>query len=299
MKLVGMCCARNEEWCIGVSLRVMLMFCDSVVVLVHASTDRTLEIVQEISSENKGRVIVGTDDNPVWAEMEHREKMLQVARADGATHLWIGDCDEIISANLLDYDVRPDGTLSNIIHRAVENLKPREMLTLPGYNLRGSLDKFHSNGIWGNRWFSTAFMDDSKAHYGGDKFHSREPAGVNWMQSAPIMQRVGGIVHLWGLNERRQRAHHANYKVHEALRWPNKPIADIERMYNWWRSPADCGESQPWTYATVPDAWLAPYAPLMKYLHPEDEPWEEQAVRNAVAEHGAERFRGLDLFGVA
>lgn len=97
------------------------------------------------------------------------------------------------------------------------------------------------------------------------------------------------------------------YKVTERLRWPNKPIIQIEQTYNLWRSPEDAeamhpGQQdwgKPWTFADVPAAWLDPYAHLMPYLDIDAVPYQEQAVRDAVAKHGAEMFKGLDLFGIA
>lgn len=303
MRLVGMCCARNEEWCIGLSLRAMLMFCDSVVVLVHASRDRTLEIVQEISSENKGRVILGTDDSPVWAEMEHREKMLQVARADGATHLWIGDSDEIITGNLL-----PSANLHT--HMSEPNIRAwisirsnaqqrSEILQLPGYNLRGSLNRYHANGIWGNRWFSTAFKDSPDLGWAGDRFHQREPGPRRLFEYQPIKQGEGGIMHLWGANERRLRAKHRAYRIQERLRWPQKPAAEIERMYSWATDGdpgnAAFGTPDTWTYADVPYSWWRPYESLMAYLDLPQIPWQEAWCDEMIQKYGKETFHGLSV----
>jgi hypothetical protein len=47
-----------------------------------------------------------------------------------------------------------------------------------------------------------------------------------------VGQGKGGIMHLWGLNERRLIAKHAAYKMTETLRWPNKPRSEIDRMYS-------------------------------------------------------------------
>ena len=51
MKLVGMMACRNDSWVIGLSLRVALMWCDEVVVLLHACTDRSEDIVREVNKE--------------------------------------------------------------------------------------------------------------------------------------------------------------------------------------------------------------------------------------------------------
>ena len=41
MKLICLMPARNEDWIIGLSARAALMWCDELIVMDHASTDRT------------------------------------------------------------------------------------------------------------------------------------------------------------------------------------------------------------------------------------------------------------------
>jgi hypothetical protein len=51
----------------------------------------------------------------------------------------------------------------------------------------------------------------------------------------------------------------------------------------------------------VPESWWAPYENLMQYLDlsEDTEPWQQTEVKRLIAEHGREKFVGLDLFGVA
>lgn len=298
MKLVGLMLARNEEWCLAFTARVALQWCDSLVILNHCSEDRTPEIIYGLLDEFQDRIITACENDPVWHEMELRQEMLRLARANGATHIALIDADEFLSANLIPG-----------IRDYVEGLQFNQLLELPGYNLRGSLTRYHSNGIWGNRWFSTAFRDCPEAQWAGDNFHQRAPLRVNWKTWRPIKQGQGGTLHLWGVEERRLRAKHAMYKITERLRWPNKPDEEIDRYYSLWRSPEDAAKiygkhhefSQPWEFATAPKEWL-PYATVEamdEHLHLAEEPWQEAEVRRLVAEHGREKFAGLDLFGVA
>lgn len=279
---------RNESWVIGFSLRVALAWCDAVVVLDHASTDLSASIVLDVACEpaNKGRVHLIAETNPAWDEMRHRQMMLEYARHKGATHIAIVDADEIMTANSVSW---------NWIEGAI--------LHLPGYNLRGGLNRYHANGIWANRWFSVAFKDDPKLHWGGDHYHQREPRGLKLEPYRPIAQGQGGVLHLWGCSERRLVAKHALYKVTERLRFPEKKIAEIERMYSLAiKGAADqptWGTSDTWTYADVPDAWLAPYKNLLQYLDVHATPWQEDETRRLVELHGKQHFAGLDLFGVA
>lgn len=292
---------RNEDWCLGLTARVALMWCDAIVILLHECTDGSFGICQELGAEFGDRVDFATAEGD-WQEMDHRQQLLNQARRHEATHIAIIDADEILTGNLL-----PSKTALNTINTYFEALKPSEIIHLPGYNLRVSLNQYHSNGIWGNRWFSTAFADHPRLGWAGDNFHAREPKGLGTLKPyRPIAQGQGGVLHLWGASERRLRAKHAMYKVSERLRWPDKPIAQIERMYNLWRSPADClveypemkDWGKPWTFADVPESWWTPYVHLMKYLDINAEPWQEKWVREQVIEHEADRFKGLDLFGI-
>jgi hypothetical protein len=220
--------------------------------------------------------------------------MLDAARKEhGATHIAMIDADEILTANLIA-GIRDQASC----------VAPGDMLTVPLYNLRGSLDRYHANGIWGNRWGSLVFRDTPDAHWAGEQFHHREPAGVKWKPWKPWGgHEQGGILHLWGVSEQRLIAKHALYKVTERLRFPAKPVREIERMYNLWRSKNDEVISYPnqwpdeWKYADVPPAWWKHKVRNAGWSLFET-PWQEAEVRRLVAEHGRETFQGLDLFGV-
>jgi hypothetical protein len=289
---------------LGLSARVALMWCESLIILNHASTDQTPQIIADLISEFGARVRVLYVHDTQWDEMPHRNMMLNHARQHGATHIAIIDADEILTGNLL-----------GSIRDKVEMLPPGTMLTLPLYNLRGGLNRYHLNGIWGQRVTSVAFKDDFRAAWKGDKFHSREPEGIVWARrNYDIKQGDGGVLHLWGASKRRLRAKHALYKVTERLRWPDKPVAEIDRMYSWAikgddRPPYESyGTPATWTYADVPHEWLKSYYKTdanraLHFAHVSLDlnraPWQEAEVRWLVAKHGRERFEGLDLFGVA
>lgn len=308
MKLIGMMCVRNEDWVLGLSLRVALLWCDEVVVLLHACTDRSAEIVEEIRRESPGRVVVRTHRHECWTEMAHRQQMLEIARGAGATQLAIIDADEVLTANLI--------VQASLLARAIipipQHNQPPAILELPGYNLRNpysllglttspenqyGLNHYHNNGVWGNRWFSTAFADALDLGWSGDLFHHREPGPRKLTPYRPIQQGQGGVMHLWGASERRLIAKHRAYRITERLRWPDKPVAEIEAMYSLstdgLAGNAAYGTPSTWTYAPVPESWWAPYSHLMKYLEIDAEPWQEKWCDEQIALHGKERFAGL------
>ena len=311
MRLIGLMLARNESWCIGLSLRVALEWCDAVIVFNHASTDQTTAIVHEVMGEvGTERVLYTREEDPLFDEMAYRQWTLNAARKLGATHIAICDADEILTGNLAH-----GMTGANNVRVCMNSMMRGRILQLPLYNLRRGLMRYHSNGIWGKRWGSLAFNDDPRLSWYGDTFHSREPKGIQLQPYKPIPQGQGGILHLWGASERRLRSKSAHYKLTERLRWPNKPVAEIERMYSWAikgePGHPSFGTPDTWTYATVPDSrlpvrsvdghefpWWAPYAKWMQYLDIYAEPWQEKACIDIIKEHGPAMFKGLDLFNV-
>jgi len=295
MKLIATIPVRNEAWVVGLSARVALMWCDEIVILNHASCDRTVDLLGELQREHSGRVHVVSVPEAAWSEMQHREYMLELARAKGATHIAIVDADEILTGNLL-------GTAMS----AVSSPGRGQILQLPGYNMRSEIDRFHINGIWGQRWFSTAFKDDERLHWSaherrGEDHHQREPMGMQLMGYRPVAQGAGGVMHLWGVTERRLIARHAWYKIMEAIKYPAKPRGEIETMYSWAvrGRPGVRGDTpDAWTYQKAPESWWAPYAHLMRYLDLDAVPWQEAEAQRLYTANNPELFKGLDLFGV-
>lgn len=317
MKLIGLMPVRNEAHELGLTLRAALQWCDEVVCLDHASTDNSAALISEIHDESGNRVWWRHEPDPSWNEMEHRQRMLEMARIRSATHIALIDADEIATGNMTRnlFD-GPAGEFDKgaepWIRTTISAMPKGSILQIPLYNLRGSLDRYHANGVWGNRWLSVTFADDPKLSWSGDKFHDREPRypdGSKLKAYKPIQQGQGGVMHLWGASERRLTAKHALYKVTERLRYPHKTDREIELTYNDWRSPEDNAKHwpdqpqfhKPWTFTDVPAEWWSAY----EYLTAPDgnldlrgEPWQEAEVRRLVREHGIATFQHLDLFGV-
>lgn len=313
MKLVGIMPVRNEAWCLGFTLRVALKWCEEVICADHCSTDDSRAIMNQIAAET-GCVTIRDDREEGWREMEQRQMLLDTARGTGATHVAIVDADEFITANL----VVPPSEIRNapgrwesktVIRTEMDRLPRGALLELPGYNLResttappGAAVEYHLNGVWGNRWFATAFQDSAALHWAGDRFHHREPMGCGWNRVRPIQQGQGGTLHLWGASERRLRAKHALYRITERLRWPNKTAQAIEYDYEPATNPYSLmaqkmGIAVPWTFAQVPPEWIAPYSDLMQYLDIDADPWQEKEVLTLLMIHRREKFNGLDLLG--
>lgn len=286
MRIIATMPIRNEDWALGVSTRVALTWCDELVVLNHASTDRSLDIIGDVSREHPGRVILINETDATWHEMTHRQRMLDTARMRGASHVAIVDADEILTGNLI-----------GSIRAHIEALPAHRIMQLPGYNLRGGIDRYHANGIWGHRKFSVVFCDRPELTWRGDRFHHREPMGAVLSPYMPIPHGSGGVMHLWGASERRLRAKHFAYCLTERMRWPEKPVSDIRRLYSLAVHGSADEPASTWHYRDVPAEWWEPYSGIMHHLHIDAEPWQEQYCRAAVAVQ-PQLADGLDTFGV-
>ena len=108
----------------------------------------------------------------------------------------------------------------------------------------------------------------------------------------PSERALGGVMHAQHSNWRRLLAKQSFYQATEAVRWPHRDRAEIRRLYS--ATVDETGlHCDP-----VPPSWWAHGLDRDALIKPETVPWQEQALRDLVAEHGREYFEGLDLFGV-
>lgn len=284
MNLVAIMPARNEGWILGLSARAALMWCDSLIILNHASTDGTQAIIDAVAEDFPGRVFAMAVSDSNWAEMQHRQTMLDFARAIGGTHIAPVDADEIMAGPLLPS-----------IRERIKLLAPGHFLGIPMKNLHRSIHQFRSdNSPFGSMAGTMlAFADAPNLSWharNGYDHHQRSPHGSRMGQ---MIRCESGLLHLQFASWRRLLAKHAFYKCMERLKYPGKPIAEIETTYS--LAPNERGLK----LSEVPAAWWEPYQGLMYHLDTDREPWQEAEVRRMVTEHGAEKFAGLSLYEVS
>lgn len=300
MRLIATMTVRNSGWCLGLTARAALLWCDAIIIRDHNSNDDTPEIATELGQQNPGRVLYKYDPDPVWNEMAHRQDALEMARRWDATHIAIVDDDEVLSGNL--------------IHSArewIERMGNGNILQVPWLALKGSIRNYYTSGPWGDNSVSLAFMDHPDCHWkarDGYDFHHRHPMGRVLIPHRPVrIPSMGGLMHLQFSSERRLRAKQALYKMTEVLRWPDRePITAVDQRYNLavYGSPVfparkhRAGESVADSIGDVPGEWWEPYNELLRYLAVTRVPWQEQQCIELMKEHGPMRFKGLDLFGV-
>lgn len=286
MKLIGLMPARNESWVIGCSVRAALRWCDELVVLDHASTDETPDLLAAAAREFPGRIHLLAEPDPEWAEMSHRQRLLETARELMATHIAIIDADEILTGNLLGE-----------IREAVERLAPGRLLQIPMRNMHRSIDQYRSDrSDFGYAITTVAFADGPGLGWrdrNGYPHHQREPYGSKLGERYFPNQVDGGVMHLQFASWPRLIAKHALYKVTERVRFPNRPVREIERLYS--NAPNETGLQ----VTKARPTWWEPYGDILQYLDVDGEPWQAAAARQLVEKHGREHFAGLNLFGVA
>lgn len=284
MKLVATMPLRNEAWIVGLSARAALKWCDALVVLLHASTDRTQEIIESVAAEHPGRVTILKELGHSWLEMEHRQRLLEAARGLGASHIAICDADEVLCGNLLG-KVRDE----------IELLAPRQYLQAEMQCMWRALDRFRTDSrIWsGRRDLVLAFADWPDVRWrpinGGYQHHQRAP--LNTRPSSRVLS-PGGVMHLQWASWRRLIAKHIWYQMHERVTYPDLPVGKIANRYSY--APNE------WGLVTKPASggWWEPYAELMGHVDLNAVPWHEAESARLLAEHGAEHFEGLDFHGM-
>lgn len=291
MHLVALTAARNEEWILGCTGRATLAWCDEVVFLNHASTDRTADIIADIAEEHPGRVSV-IHVPGAWDEMHHRQAMLDKARERGATHCAYVDADELLTANLLS-----EGQSGQpVIREQIETLDPGRYIRVGMPCMWRSLTRWRNDqSVFGCASTMLAFADAPflawKPKEDGYQFHGREPRGV--IQGRRLAADCGGLMHLQFSSWRRLIAKHALYQMTETLRWPNRSThAQIAALYS--QAPNEQGAR----IVDAPSEWFDAYVELFKLVDLEAKPWHEDEVARLLAEHGPERFAGLNLFGL-
>lgn len=293
MKIVAIMPVRNEAWILGLSARALLRWVDELVILDHCSTDDSRQIEWSLQLDNYGQVSYLLDEDPTWHEMAHRQRLLELARHRGATHIVTIDADEVLSANLLPH-----------ARAIVADTPPGTVLQLPWITCRDSIHQQHRTGLWAEQHASAGFADHPLWHWqqrGGYDFHHRHPMGRPLVPWQPVRHSAGGVLHLQYSNRRRLLAKQALYKMTEVIRWPGRDsIAEINKRYDYsvYGAPFKPAGDPVFDLAPVPAEWWEGYADLMQYLHLDAVPWQESECQKLAEQYGRIRFEGLDLFGV-
>jgi hypothetical protein len=283
MKLIAIMPVRNEDWILGFSARVALMWCDALVALNHCSTDNTQRILDELSEEYKGRVLSALEVHRDWREMEHRQMLLTIARNYEATHIALVDADEVLCANSLP-----------LVRGRAEVLKPGQCLTVAMHCMWRGLHQYRTDpgSVWSNRKdLALVCCDAPRLEFAtradGYQHHARAPRFSRAVPAPDI-----GVMHLQFADWRRLTAKHALYKVRERIAFPAWPASQIDSMYS------QALDERSIQVTATPPEWLAAYQDITQYVNFKAVPWQEGETEWLYRQHKPEMFAGLNLFGV-
>ena len=275
MKLICVSVCRNEAWTVEAMVRSALRWVDDVLVLDHASTDRTPDILAGLAQET-GRVTLLREPEPLWRDMAFKQRLLVTAREMGGTHIAILDADEILTANLLP-----------VIRPMIESLEPRQVLEIPWIQLWRSLDRYRDDrSNWSRSFASMAVCDAPELYWaavaGYEHHHHRYP--FNGVPVKRLTLKEGGLLHYQHANWRRLMAKQTWYQMYEMVRWPHFGAEAIHKRYR--GTYDETGLST----AAVPDGWWGPERELIRLDNP---PWQEEDMQRMIMEKGSDYFKGV------
>jgi len=288
MKLIGLMHVRNEQWVLGMSLPATLHLVDEIVVLDHASTDTTPQIIASVAAECPGRVHRLDWTGRHYNEIAIRQRLLEVGRELGGTHFFMIDADEVVTGN----QIKP-------IREAMRALEPGQGLELPWLAMWESLDLYRQDdSVWSDNYLVFGFADREgvayRAQADGYDVHGQVPRGLDRPFIRPLeAPSEGGVMHLQFANRRRLLAKHVWYKMHDTVRFPGRETPEqLNEQYGHMIDASGLATRE------VENSWWRPYRGLRARIRFDDRPWHEDEVLRFWHEHGPEVFEGLELHGL-
>lgn len=285
---------RNEEWCLGASLRSATIYADHVVVYNDRSTDGTAAIIEAVAREHPGKVHTVPPlslDQRVWPEMQMRQATLQFARTLGATHFAINDADEVLTARLLRR-MANEPTRQEILHHIRQ---PGQAIGLSMFSpYRGQWSPVRSDRSFAASCVSWLVHDAPDLCWADDNdrycHHRRLPRGATHALTIP--RAHGGIFHLQFINRRRLVAKAVWYKLQETVSFPGRmPPGALNQKYDWAISEENM-QLEP----VNPEDLAEPVAWLSRFVDTQADAWQLAEAKRLYAEHGPPRFTDLNLY---
>lgn len=279
MKLIALTPVRQDAWSLGASARAVLQWCDALIVCENA---KWADPAVAAALPDDPRITRLVSDAPAWDEADIRLAMLETGRRMGGTHFALADADEILTGNLI-------GAVRDMAHA----LAPGDGLRLPWLHLWRGLDQYRDDESPFGRQAHTSvlFRDHPSLTYrhadDGYQIHMRAPAGVAFTE---LRARDAGLMHMQHVSWRRVVAKQVMQRLVEHLRWGgSRSVKEINIRY---RPTTDE------TGLKLRDV-LGEWWPdgVRQFIDLNAEPWQEAEVKRLLAEHGRERFAGLDLMG--
>jgi glycosyltransferase involved in cell wall biosynthesis len=153
-RILAMMIARNEDWIIERTLKVLSAFCDHIIVADHNSTDKTKDILKKYSPQ-----VIATEHHDRKFSTKIRWSLLDIARDfEGNNFIFVPDSDEIFTANILEPEIL--GELTDV--------KPGTGIEMQFIHLwRNPLLWRNDESPWGPKYFwkGRGFRDDRMTKY--------------------------------------------------------------------------------------------------------------------------------------
>lgn len=282
-KIVGLVPARNEEVIIAQCLRCLSLFTDAIVFLDDASTDKTVEIVENLAKECRIERIIRKGQ---WHRDEpgDRNKLLNAGREIEGTHFIVIDADEILTSNFLK---------ENFLRNLILALGRGDKLCLKWIQLWRSPDKYRDDdSVWSNSYVDCIFCDDGKCSYASEFIHTpRSPSNLSGGTFQYTTHKFG-LLHFQFVNWKNLLIKQSWYRCLERIRFPKKQIKKINTMY------ADSKNENGLRRAVSDPEWYNSYNGFKKEIYFEPEKWRSQQILSWFKQYGRAFFKGLDIWDI-
>jgi GT2 family glycosyltransferase/glycosyltransferase involved in cell wall biosynthesis len=284
VKTIGLMCVKNERKLIEFSTQALARFVDGVCVLDDGSTDGTLELLETLKTSGVVNELISKPAGP-RDEPGDRSLVLQAGRDIGGTHFIFLDADEVLTGNFLP-----------VCGEVLESLQPGESFSMNLIHLWKSINQYrHDNSIWTHHYKALIFADDGKMSYRSDFIHT-ERCPVPIKRSHIYKGWEYGYLHFLFVYQRDMRIKQFWYKMLELHHHPERSAADLNQKYACTVDETDI------RLKAVNPQWFAGYEGLLKpemFLDtPLKENWRWQQIQDWLKIYPAEKFAGLDTFGL-
>jgi glycosyltransferase involved in cell wall biosynthesis len=282
-KIVGLVPVRNERRVLPQYLRTLSLYTDAIVFLDDASEDDSVEVVESLAAECRVERILR---NKTWHfdEPVTRNRLLEAGRSIGGTHFIVLDADELFTANCLE---------GGFLRRTILDLKPGDVLEMNWIQLWRSTARYRfDQSVWTWNMKDFVFCDDGQAGYESDFIHCpRTPPSL-----AGARHRIEGydrgVMHFQFVHWRNLLVKQAWYRCLERIRQPQKPPAEINRVY------AGSVDETGLGVRPSPASWFAGYPSFDPSIYSQPDIAREQEVLGWFEKHGREYFRDLAIWDI-
>lgn len=284
MKIVGIMLSRGNGWILGLSARVALKWCDTLIIHDKGSLGNTEQVVHELLASEQNRIKLMETRDPGEESASDYNVMLELARSERATHIAFLNPEEALSSNLLP-----------AIRQHIQFLELGQMLELPMIACWKSFKKYRNDkSPWSTVDQPIAFRDSPSIHWRESSSNKDEiyPQGIVWGSFRPISRVKGGILNLERVNWRNFRAKHHLRRMRESLKWLGD--GEIEKANHRFKALLDEAGIK---LSKIPASWWTEYLDLFEYVLMSGKSWYESEATKLWSENDAMLFEGIEVPG--